>query len=238
MEIKKAEGKKCNTTFWEQGGQTHLRVSRIEILLKTCAWTLRRSAPSRAIEPRNHWRRNAWEETTHYARERCNTTHDNKQLEQWKQMKRKVRERQHKRNRKTNMKTKTRVSRMENISSCNLLWGSLLFLVLHSRISFNKQNRWKQKWACGFFRIIFGRDCPGSSAGQILFEKIPMEFKMDLLVIGFQEARNSSKRVRRNGEGKSVLLCNNRFLTRHCALRTVNYGESYFLKPLQQSFLC
>ena len=151
---------------------------------------------------------------------------------------RKVRERQHKRNRKTNMKTKTRVSRMENISSCNLLWGSLLFLVLHSRISFDKQNRRKQKWACGFFRIIFGRDCPGSSAGQILFEKIPMEFKMDLLVIGFQEARNSSKRVRRNGEGKSVLLCNNRFLTRHCALRTVNYGESYFLKPLQQSFLC
>ena len=63
-----------------------------------------------------------------------------------------------------------------------------------------------------------------------------MEFKMDLLVIGFQEARNSSKRVRRNGEGKNVLLCNNRFLTRHCALRTVNYGESYFLKPLQQSF--
>ena len=89
MEIKKAEGKKCNTTFWEQGGQTHLRVSRIEILLKTCAWTLRRSAPSRAIEPRNHWRRNAWEETTHYARERCNTTHDNEQLEQWKQMKEK-----------------------------------------------------------------------------------------------------------------------------------------------------
>ena len=53
-----------------------------------------------------------------------------------------------------------------------------------------------------FFRIIFGRDCPGSSAGQILFEKIPMGFKMDLLVIGSQDARNSSKRVRRKHESR------------------------------------
>ena len=59
---------------------------------------------------------------------------------------------------------------------------------------------------CVFFRIIFGRDCPGStpgsSAGQILFEKIPMGFKMDLLVIGSQDARNSSKRVRRKHESR------------------------------------
>ena len=62
---------------------------------------------------------------------------------------------------------------------------------------------------------------------------------MDLLVIGFQEARNSSKRVRRNGEGKTDLLCSKWFLTRHCLLRTVltfshtswsHYSKVFFVK--------
>ena len=66
-----------------------------------------------------------------------------------------------------------------------------------------------------------------------------MGFKMDLLVIGFQEARNSSKRVRRNGEGKTDLLCSKWFLTRHCLLRTVltfshtswsHYSKVFFVK--------
>ena len=62
---------------------------------------------------------------------------------------------------------------------------------------------------------------------------------MDLLVIGSQETRNSSKRVRRNGEGKTDLLCSKRFLTRHCLLRTVltfshtswsHYSKVFFVK--------
>ena len=62
---------------------------------------------------------------------------------------------------------------------------------------------------------------------------------MDLLVIGSQEARNSSKRVRRNGEGKTDLLCSKWFLTRHCLLRTVltfshtswsHYSKVFFVK--------
>ena len=66
-----------------------------------------------------------------------------------------------------------------------------------------------------------------------------MRFKMDLLVVGFQEARNSSTRVRRNGEGKTNLLCSKRFLTRHCVLRTVltfshtswsHYSKVFFVK--------
>ena len=66
-----------------------------------------------------------------------------------------------------------------------------------------------------------------------------MRFEMDLLVIGFQEARNSSKRVRRNGEGKTDLLCSKWFWTRHCLLRTVltfshtswsHYSKVFFVK--------
>ena len=62
---------------------------------------------------------------------------------------------------------------------------------------------------------------------------------MDLLVIGSQETRNSYKRVRRNGEGKTDLLCSKRFLTRHCVLRTVltlshtswsHYSKVFFVK--------
>ena len=62
---------------------------------------------------------------------------------------------------------------------------------------------------------------------------------MDLLVIGSQETRNSSKRVRRNGEGKTDLLCSKWFLTRHCLLRTVltfshtswsHYSKVFFVK--------
>ena len=66
-----------------------------------------------------------------------------------------------------------------------------------------------------------------------------MEFKMDLRVIVFQKARNSFKRVRRNGEGKTDLLCTKWFLTRHCVLRTVltfshtswsHYSKVFFVK--------
>ena len=62
---------------------------------------------------------------------------------------------------------------------------------------------------------------------------------MDLLVIGSQETRNSSKRVRRNGEGKTDLLCSKWFWTRHCLLRTVltfshtswsHYSKVFFVK--------
>ena len=62
---------------------------------------------------------------------------------------------------------------------------------------------------------------------------------MDLLVIGSQETRNSSKRVRRNGEGKTDLLCSEWFWTRHCLLRTVltfshtswsHYSKVFFVK--------
>ena len=62
---------------------------------------------------------------------------------------------------------------------------------------------------------------------------------MDLLVIVSQETRNSSKRVRRNGEGKIDLLCSKWFWTRHCLLRTVltfshtswsHYSKVFFVK--------
>ena len=60
---------------------------------------------------------------------------------------------------------------------------------------------------------------------------------MDLPHDWLSRGQELMKRVRKKHEGQASIHHENLFCRRYCALRTVNYGESYFLKPLQQSFL-
>ena len=132
-------------------------------------------------------------------------------------MKRKVRERQHKRNRKTNMKTKTRVSRMENISSCNCCGAPFCFwsCILES-VSINKTGENKHK-PVGFSNNIWP-GLPWFQCWTNIILKNPEAIQNGFACFCLLRKKESMKRVRRICERKCVLLRVNRFSTRYCGL--------------------
>ena len=117
-----AEDRKQSTELLEQGCQTHHHVSWNGSRCKTGFWNLTSNTPLPWTGAGHHQQRerNAWEERTNHARRARQHNACQRKIRTMKRNAKK--DVTQTRQKKVGTKTKTKVNRMENISSCILLW--------------------------------------------------------------------------------------------------------------------